>query len=411
MRIRVLVLIALVLVPHAAWPQGNPVGPEFRINTFTTNSQYVPATAAAAGGDFVVVWQSVLQDGSLTGVFGQRYASSGVPLGPEYRVNTFVTGYQRRAAVAADASGDFVVVWTSLTQDGSMEGVFGQRYASPGAPQGPEFRVNTYTTSDQTVPAVASDSSGNFVAVWLSYGQDGSNQGVYGQRYASTGVPLGPEFRVNTYTTASQRNPSVASDSVGNFVVFWEDQQFGSYTDIRGQRYASTGAPLGSEFRVNALTNARYGPAVASDGAGDFVVVWRGPGGGAIYGQRFSSTGASLGPEFRVDTYANGLLIDPVAASDAVGNFIIVWPSYAEDGSQYGIFGQRFASSGNPLGPEFRVNTFTTGQQQNPAVTADSSGNFVVVWNSGLQDGSYGGVFGQRFSPILPVELMHFRVE
>jgi hypothetical protein len=44
-------------------------------------------------------------------------------------------------------------------------------------------------------------------------------------------------------------------------------------------------------------------------------------------------------------------------------------------------------------------------------VTADSSGRFVVVWNSDTQDGSAFGVFGQRYNMIVPVELMHFRVE
>ena len=31
--------------------------------------------------------------------------------------------------------------------------------------------------------------------------------------------PIGPEFRVNTYTTGNQEYPSVAMDSIGNFVV------------------------------------------------------------------------------------------------------------------------------------------------------------------------------------------------
>ena len=106
--------------------------------------------------------------------------------------------------MASDAAGNFVVVWESYGQDGSSYGVFGQRYASTGAPLGPEFRVNTYTTGYQHDPAVASDSSGNFVVVWTSDGQDGSGNGVFGQRYDSSGAPLGPEFRVNTYTTDAQ---------------------------------------------------------------------------------------------------------------------------------------------------------------------------------------------------------------
>jgi hypothetical protein len=132
--------------------------------------------------------------------------------------------------VAANASGNFVVLWESDTQDGSGFGIFGQRYASSGAPLGGEFRVNTYTTGTQAFPAVAADAVGNFVVVWESYGEDGSSMGVFGQRYAATGAPLGAEFRANTFTTSGQYVPTVASDASGNFVIAWgSNGQDGSY--------------------------------------------------------------------------------------------------------------------------------------------------------------------------------------
>jgi hypothetical protein len=165
MRRAFLLVVALVSVPRAAWAQGNPLGPEFRVNTYTTNMQGEPvfpsSVAADPSGNFVVVWSSASQDGGSFGLFGQRYASSGTPLGPEFRVNTYTTSSQALPSVASDASGNFVVVWSS-TQDGSSLGVFGQRYASSGAPLGPEFRVNSYTTGDQRYLSVDADSAGNF---------------------------------------------------------------------------------------------------------------------------------------------------------------------------------------------------------------------------------------------------------
>src|SRR6185295_10007224 len=95
------VLIVLLLMPRAAAAQGDPLGPEFRVNTYTTGSQAAPSVAADSSGNFVVVWASD-QDGSNLGVFGQRYDSSGVPVGPEFRVNTFTTYIQHSPAVAAD---------------------------------------------------------------------------------------------------------------------------------------------------------------------------------------------------------------------------------------------------------------------------------------------------------------------
>src|SRR6188474_823473 len=109
------------------------------------------------------------------------------PLGPELPINTYTTGAQSRPAVAADAIGNFVVVWTSEGQDGSGNGVFGQRYDSEGTALGAEFPVNTYTTNDQESPSAAMDPSGRFVVVWQSQLQDGSDWGVFAQRFDADG--------------------------------------------------------------------------------------------------------------------------------------------------------------------------------------------------------------------------------
>jgi hypothetical protein len=407
----------VMLVARPSWAQGNPLGGEFRVNTFTTGSQGRAEVASDPSGNFVVVWPSQNQDGSVGGVFGQRYASSGAPLGSEFRVNSYTTDAQSYPSVAV-SSGSFVVVWRSYGQDGSLDGGFGQRYASSGAPLGPEFRINTFTTSYQFGQSVAADAAGNFVVVWISDLQDGSNYGIFGQRYASAGAPLGPEFRVNTFTPSFQLFPSVAADPSGNFVVVWQsDGQEPAFSfSVFGQRYASSGAPLGPEFRVNTYTTGdQVGQFVASDSAGNFVVVWtdntQDGSGFGTFGQRYASSGIPLGPEFRVNTYTPGDQIAQAVASDSSGNFVVVWTDASLDGSLSGVFAQRYASSGGPLGPEFRVNTYTSGVQGGSAVAADGAGNFVVVWTGDFQDGSSLGVFGQRYAQIVPVELMHFDIE
>jgi hypothetical protein len=409
------VLIVLLLVPRAARAQGDPLGPEFRVNTYVTGNQSFPSVASDASGNFVVVWTDSEQDGSGDGVRGQRYASTGVPLGPEFRVNTYTPYSQYRPAVASDAAGNFVVVWCSTDGTFSGKGIFGQRYAASGALLGPEFRVNTFTTAEQRYPAVAFGGSGNFVVVWTSFGQDGFDTGVFGRRFAGSGAPLGPEFRVNSYTTLSQSHPAIAADSGGNFVVVWQSYgQVGQFA-VFGQRYASTGAPLGPEFRANAYVGAARGPDVSSDSGGNFVVVWHSYGQDGsydgVFGQRYASTGAPLGSEFAVNTYTFSRQQNPRVALDGAANFVVVWDSKYQDGASYGIFGQRYADTGVPLGPEFPVNTYTTFLQMHPVVTADPAGAFLVVWHSAQQDLSSFGVYGQRYSQMVPVELMQFGIE
>jgi hypothetical protein len=98
-------------------------------------------------------------------------------------VNTYTTDQQEHPSVASDASGNFLVAWQDRFQDGSGRGVFGQRYDSDGAAQGGEFRVNTFTTGDQRKPSASAVGTNRFVVVWESDNQDGSDEGVFGQRY------------------------------------------------------------------------------------------------------------------------------------------------------------------------------------------------------------------------------------
>jgi hypothetical protein len=399
--------LALASLPTPAAAQ--PVGEEFQVNTYTTEDQRTGAgvghfVATDAGGNFVVVWTSYYQDGSFSGIFGQRFESAGGPLGTEFRVNSYTTHYQNAPAVAADPSGNFVVVWSGRDQ-GDSDGVFGQRYDSGGTALGTVFRVNSYTTGSQGGPDVASDASGNFIVVWSSLLQDGGDWGVFGQRYDSEGVAQGDEFRINTNTSASQRANSVASASNGDFVVVWQSigqSGPGQAHEVYGQRYDSTGVPRGEEFRVNSfMTYPQEDASVAMDASGNFVVVWSGAGPGdrlGIFGQRFNSEGMRLGTEFPVSSYVTSGQIRPSVTSDASGNFTVVWASTLDqDGSNTGIFGQRYDSEGVAQGDEFQVNTYTTSSQNAPDVGLTGDNQFVVAWESGGQDGSGDGVFAQRF--------------
>jgi hypothetical protein len=107
------------------------------------------------------------------------------------RVNSYLAGNQYAPRLSALGQ-DYLAVWTSLGQDGSREGVFGQFIHSDGSLVGTEFRVNTTTVGQQMQPAVASDGASRFLAVWtsftgLTYGFD-----LFGQRYESAGSILQP---------------------------------------------------------------------------------------------------------------------------------------------------------------------------------------------------------------------------
>ncbi len=413
--------VGIVALPALVTAQVR-AGGEFRVNTYTTGYQYAGANAAAASADgrFVVVWETEGLDGSAYGAMAARFENNGTRLGTDFIVNTYTTNYQYFATVGMNTRGRFVVAWQSYTQDGSRQGAFAKRFEPGGLPAGSEFQVNTYTTHTQSRPNAALDASGNSVMVWRSVSpispQDGDAAGVFAQRFTSTGAPQGGEFRVNSYTTQYQNYPDVARAPDGTFVVVWQsgDDQEGALSGygVYAQRYAADGTLLGPEFRVNTYTTGDQGrPSVAVDATGNFAVAWtdysiRDGSSSSIRAQRYSPAGTPTGTEFQVNAYTTGGQFWPqVGMALDGGGFVVTWVEYPRDGSGYGIFGRRFNSAGTATGTEFQANTFTTGAQYTSSVGMDPVGNFLVVWTSGTQDGSLRGVYAQRYGGLLPAAL------
>ncbi len=214
-------------------------------------------------------------------------------------------------------------------------------------------------------------------------------------------LPIGPDFVVNSnpFPGAMQDHAGACRAPAGQFVIVWRGDSV-SGTDVFAQRFTSAGTRDGAEFVVDAYTTGdQFAPAVCCDTAGNFVVVWSSSGqdgdGSGVFARRFTSTGRALGGDLQVNTYTTNDQDNPAVACDAAGDFTVAWTSYLEDGDKEGVFARRFDRDGTPQTSAFQVNTYTTEAQRNPTLTLQPNG-FVVAWESKGQDGSNGGVFAQR---------------
>ncbi|MCI0344950.1 MAG: hypothetical protein L0221_05815, partial [Chloroflexi bacterium] len=234
-------------------------------------------------------------------------------------------------------------------------------------PIGGEFQANTTTAANQTFPAVAGDGAGNFVVVWATQFAGA----VFGQRYDADGDPLGTEFQVDPVSGGS--NPAVAADAAGGFVVTWTRSSV-----IFARRYDTSGTPVGPEFQLSTGSGQRSAVAARSSG---FVVVWDD---GHIRGRQLDPSGVPQGSEFQVDDSAGGY--NAALATDAAANFVVAWQRAASGVTSVDVFAKRFDASAVALGPEFQVNTYVTGRQDDPSVAADAAGNFIVAWDGRGQD-------------------------
>jgi hypothetical protein len=292
---------------------GEVMGTEFFVNTYTRYGTYFGTPAIAGDGrQFIVTWSRSGYPG-YTEVFARRLNELGLPVGDEFQVNTHTPRGQGGANAAFGADGEFAIVWSSSDQDGSGAGVFGRRFDAAGQALTHEFQVNSYTSGDQSVPRAAVDPHGNLIVVWTSSGQDGSSGGVFGQRFAAAAGRLGVEFQVNSSTVLSQYHGDLDIAADGTALVVWESFRPSSGGDVSARFYASSGVELGGEFVINSyVESTQFFPAVASARDREFVVVWSSFNQDGslfgIFGQRLEAGGGTIAPPEIPTTSATGLV-------------------------------------------------------------------------------------------------------
>jgi hypothetical protein len=164
---------------------------EFLVNTGSIPCAN-PAVAAGSDGGFTIVWGAkdlIVQNNSLD-IYARSFSGAGIGGAVGY-VNTTLYGDQYAPRISAIGT-DYLVVWTSLGQDGSREGVYGQFLHAGGALVGGEFRVNTTTAGPQMQPAIASEGTNQFVVVWTAYTGLPNNFDLFAQRYMNVAALLPP---------------------------------------------------------------------------------------------------------------------------------------------------------------------------------------------------------------------------
>jgi hypothetical protein len=203
-----------------------------------------PKAARGSDGNFLAVWESADQDGSMWGIFGRQLDPDGQPLGAEFQVNTHTDQDQAEPAVASSAAGTAVVVWMSFDQDGDRGGIYGQMYGSDGNRANNEFRVNTTTAGHQSAPLVGMSDSGAFVVAWDSEGPNGEDLGIFAQRFDALGQQVGTELLVTPGSSGDEVLADLEVDASGGFVISWFDYDAAANLNgVLSRTYDSAGQP------------------------------------------------------------------------------------------------------------------------------------------------------------------------
>ena len=148
-------------------------------------------------------------------IYARLFNASGAPTTAEFLVDAD-NNPCGNPAVAVASDGSFMMTWNDHDVLNPTNGydIFARSFTFAGV-GGSVMVVNSYRYGDQYIPRVSSIGL-DYLVTWTSLGQDGSREGVFGQFIHNNGtnnaVPVGGEFMVNTTTGGQQMQPVVASD-------------------------------------------------------------------------------------------------------------------------------------------------------------------------------------------------------
>ncbi len=239
-----------------------------------------------------------------------------------------------------------------------------------------------------------------------------------------TGLPITRQPTDIEGIPVSPTNPQSTATAIASYFPYDNDQPMVSVTPVLGLPGYKDGTVFDVRF-IGAWGKQDVPPLVITDAADDS--------GTSLLGSPQLNVRTLKGPSetFRV----NGADVDnpftpqpdfqnqtaPAVAMDADGDFVVTWqsdvPDWMNNGSKADVFARRFTPQAyvdpssvwaddngdavqgvRALGPDFRVNTFTIGVQNEPTIAMDNQGNFAVVWaNQGISASYFNGVFAQRF--------------
>lgn len=291
--------------------------------------------------------------------------------GGEFLVNSTLSRVQHSAVSASSSNGRSVVVWVEEKSSTDAD-IKAQIYDAAGRKVGKEIQV-TNTKERESEPTVAMDSKGNFVVAW-TYDFLPGDKDVRAARFSSTGARLGSEFRV-AYSYKSEYAPSIAMASNGDYVISYTYQFNSTDTDIYARQFKATGT-LVRTIQVAVSSRPEYDSQVAATPDGRFGVAYGM--GNDIYLKRYTSVGGVRGTDKVAATTRTE--ISPTVSVDTSGDFVVAWQEMV--GSNANIMARRVSNYGQ-LGSVTSIAT-TSASETVPSVALDpTKDSYVVAYQVG----------------------------
>ena len=366
----------------------------------TDNEPEGPSVVLGPGGSSVVAWERRTADGQ--GVVLQFFGPDGEELSGVVTVSG--SGFASSPSVVFTSSGNALIVWlerqgSSFTAgDGSVtlagtsgSSILGRTFDQSGDAQSETNEIATGGADDELEPEVEIDADGEVIVTWES------DDGINIQTLDETALPTGEVTTIPASEGTMASSPSIARNQLGASITVWLAQG-GPQPGILALRGDQNGDAVGDVIVVTDNSSASS-PHVAIDAFGGFFVTWQqdGEAGTDVLFRAYDPDGNPVQTPQSVGS-SSGNESEAHVSANSSGDYLVVWTSSggtAGGGSSgSSILGRTFSNSGEETSDETVVAVSDqVGDPQNGEGDIDEDDSGVVVFERRGPDGASEGVF------------------
>ena len=382
---------------------------EILINRTQDNAQTEPVLSVIDSSENIaIVWVSYGQAdlNSETDIYMRKFNKDLSPIGDELLINDSQIGLQEKPQIASNQNGNYVVVWTSFEREDS-ENFFDikAKVFQHNGLISEEILVNSYQPHTQNRPQVDMNNKGEFIVVWESWYQDGSDRGIYAQYFNNDGSKNGNEFLVNTSTSYSQCKASVSFFYDNKFIIVWEswDEAEIGY-NLYAKIFDENLNVVLDEFLVNNhMDNYQWYSDVTTYSDNSFDIVWcsweQDGSDGGIYLKSFNKDYNQVSEEVLVNSSTKYYQWLPKISKLNNNRKAVIWSSWNIDGSREGVYYKLLDDLNREVSLETRLNNYTDSYQWQSEMVNLSSGELVGVWSSWGQFDKDYDIIAKKIEP------------
>ena len=333
------------------------------------------------------------------------------------------TGRSDDQRIAVDSQSNAIAVWeftTALTGSNPPTGIWSSRYTRVDLWGQPE-QIDAGDGGSRK-PSLSVDGAGNAFCVWEERKNDGSQEAtIWANRY-EVDQGWGTPESIQASVLPSLR-PAVAADSDGNAIAIWVELEFPSNLQVVRSRRYDLGTGWGTNEPIDTMpTNSVPGAVdVQMDADGNAIALWAEPtrptdggNGEVLWVNRYvAGQGWETARRIKSDpeTRAQNARLGVSQKGEAQGEAHVVWIQYGDtpttpfEQRRKDIWSVGYTPGSNwdttDWGEPAPIDNGADGEKLGPAIAVDGSGVAHAVWSQqdALLQNDFRNIYANRYTP------------